>query len=90
MGDPVSVVLTKNTFSVGEHNKLSTRKSGPLEIIEKITNAYGLKLSDHIRTADDFNAKYLIPFIGDHNQNTFHDHLNLMANSLRPRENDRD
>jgi len=36
VGDFVWAVLTKDRFSVGEYNKLSARKIGPLEIIEKI------------------------------------------------------
>lgn len=48
---------------MGEYNKLSTRKKGPLEIIEKINlNAYRLKLLSHIRMADVFNVKHLIPY----------------------------
>ncbi|KAH9693434.1 Endonuclease [Citrus sinensis] len=65
VGDFVWVILTKDIFSVGEYNKLSARKIGPLEIIEKINpNAYRLKLPSHIRTVDVFNVKHLIPYRG--------------------------
>ena len=41
VGDFVWVVLTKDRFSVGDYNKLSTKKIGLVEIIEKINpNAY--------------------------------------------------
>ena len=41
VGDYVWAVLTKDRFSAGEYNKLSARKIGPVEIIEKINpNAY--------------------------------------------------
>ncbi|KAB5533745.1 hypothetical protein DKX38_016831 [Salix brachista] len=53
VGEFVWVVLTKDRFPAGEYNKLSARKIGPVEIIEKInSNAYRLKLPSHIRTAD--------------------------------------
>jgi len=45
---------------------LSARKIGPVEIIEKInSNAYRLKLPSHLRTADVFNVKHLLPFHRD-------------------------
>ncbi|KAH9735062.1 Endonuclease [Citrus sinensis] len=69
VGDLVWAVLTKDRFSVGEYNKLSARKIGPLEIIEKINpNAYRLKLLSHICTADVFNVKHFIPYRGDHDE----------------------
>ncbi|KAH9726539.1 Endonuclease [Citrus sinensis] len=84
VGDFVWVVLTKDRFSVGEYNKLSARKIGPLEIIEKINpNAYRLKLPSHIRTADVFNVKHLIPYRGDHDEDVA-DNSNSRANSLHP------
>ncbi|GKD15852.1 hypothetical protein Tco_1205010, partial [Tanacetum coccineum] len=44
------VLLTKDRFPVGEYNKLSAKKIGPHEIVEKInSNAYRLKLPSHIR-----------------------------------------
>ncbi|GJU33492.1 putative reverse transcriptase domain-containing protein [Tanacetum coccineum] len=44
-GDFVWAGLTKDRFPVGEYNKLSAKKIGPLEIVEKInSNAYRLKL----------------------------------------------
>ena len=87
--DLVWAVLTKDRFSVGEYNKLSTRKIGPLEIIEKINpNAYRLKLPSHIRTADVFNVKHLIPYRGDNDEDVLADNLNSRANSLHPGGND--
>ncbi|GJV49107.1 hypothetical protein Tco_1439319 [Tanacetum coccineum] len=54
VGDFVLAVLTKDRFSVGEYNKLSAKKIGPLEIVEKInSNAYRLKLPSHIWCSDD-------------------------------------
>ena len=38
MGDYVWVVLTKDRFLVGEYNKLSAKKIGTLDIIEKINS----------------------------------------------------
>ncbi|GJT17382.1 putative nucleotidyltransferase, ribonuclease H [Tanacetum coccineum] len=65
-GDFVWAVLTKDRFPVGEYNKLSAKKIGPLEIVEKInSNAYRLKLPSHIRCSDVFNVKHLIPYLGD-------------------------
>ncbi|GJY83567.1 putative nucleotidyltransferase, ribonuclease H, partial [Tanacetum coccineum] len=65
-GDFVWAVLTKDRFPVGEYNKLSAKKIGPLEIVEKInSNAYRLKLPSHIRCSDVFNVKHLIPYHGD-------------------------
>ncbi|KAH9663456.1 Endonuclease [Citrus sinensis] len=88
VGDFVWVILTKDRFSVGEYNKLSARKIGPLEIIEKINpNAYRLKLPSHIRTADVFNVKHLIPYRGDHDEDVA-DNPNSRANSLHPGGND--
>ncbi|KAH7557291.1 hypothetical protein JRO89_XS11G0106700 [Xanthoceras sorbifolium] len=64
VGDFVWVVLTKDRFPVEEYNKLAARKIGPLEVLEKINpNAYRLKLPNHIRTADVFNVKHLMPYI---------------------------
>ncbi|GKA88519.1 putative nucleotidyltransferase, ribonuclease H [Tanacetum coccineum] len=65
-GDFVWVVLTNDRFPVGEYNKLSAKKVGPLEIVRKInSNAYRLKLPSHIRCSDVFNVKHLIPYHGD-------------------------
>ncbi|GJY75253.1 putative nucleotidyltransferase, ribonuclease H, partial [Tanacetum coccineum] len=65
-GDFVWAVLTKDRFLVGEYNKLSAKKIGPLEIVEKINyNAYHLKLPSHIRCSDVFNVNHLIPYHGD-------------------------
>ena len=50
VGDYVWVILTKDRVSVGDYNKLSAKKIGPVEIVEKINpNAYQLKLSSHIQ-----------------------------------------
>ena len=47
---------------MGDYNKLSAKKIGPVEIVEKINpNAYQLKLPSYIRNADVFNVKHLIP-----------------------------
>ena len=76
--------LTKDRFPVGEYNKLSTKKIGPVEIIQKInSNAYRLKLHSHIRTADIFNVKHLVPFTGDSSDDSY-----SRPNSVHPREND--
>ncbi|KAI3760252.1 hypothetical protein L1987_50645 [Smallanthus sonchifolius] len=65
-GDFVWAVLTKDRFSVGEYNKLSAKKIGPVEIVEKInSNAYRLKLPSHTRCSDVFNVKHLLPYYGD-------------------------
>ncbi|KAF7149559.1 hypothetical protein RHSIM_Rhsim02G0040000 [Rhododendron simsii] len=65
VGDFFYAVLTKDRFPEGEYNKLKARKIGPVEIIEKINpNAYRLKLPSHVRTADAFNVKHLLPFRG--------------------------
>ncbi|CAA0833870.1 Unknown protein, partial [Striga hermonthica] len=56
VGDFVWAVLTKDCFSAHEYNKLSTRKIGPVEIVENINpNAYRLRLPSHVRTSDVFN-----------------------------------
>ena len=59
-------ILTEDRFSVGDYNKLSAKKIGLIEIIEKINlNSYRLKLPSHIQTADIFNVKHLILNVGD-------------------------
>ena len=91
VGDFVWAVLTKDRFSASEYNKLSARKIGPVEIIEKINpNAYRLKLPNHIRTADVFNVKHLIPFNGDNSEDDNEDFLNSRPNSFSPGEDDVD
>nr|GEU99590.1 putative reverse transcriptase domain-containing protein [Tanacetum cinerariifolium] len=66
VGDFVLVVLTKDCFPVGEYNKLSAKKIGPLEIVEKMnSNAYRMKLPSHIRCSDVFNVKHLLPYHGN-------------------------
>ena len=66
VGDFVWVILTKDHFPACEYNKLSAKKIGLVEVIEKINpNAYRLKLPSHVRTTDVFNVKHLIPFTAD-------------------------
>ncbi|PKI56655.1 hypothetical protein CRG98_022943 [Punica granatum] len=66
VGNFVWAVLTNDRFSVGDYQKFAARKIGPVEVVEKINpNAYRLKLPNHIRTADVFNVKHLIPYVGD-------------------------
>ena len=90
VGDFVWAVLTKDRFPIGEYNKLSARKIGPVEIIEKInSNAYRLKLPSHIRTADVFNVKHLVSFHGDSSSED-EDLLNSWSNSSQPGEDDAD
>ena len=77
-------VLTKDRFFVDEYNKLSAKKIGTLEIVEKInSNAYRLKMPCHIRTADVFNVKHLVPFTGDSS-----DDSDSGLNSVHRGEND--
>ncbi|KAB5512641.1 hypothetical protein DKX38_029669 [Salix brachista] len=69
VGDFVWAILTKDRFPVGEYNKLAAKKIGPLEVLGKINpNAYRLRLPSHIRTADVFNVKHLIPYSDDSSQ----------------------
>lgn len=66
VGDFVWAVLTRDRYPAHEYNKLSARKIGPVEIVEKINpNAYRLRLPSHIRTSDVFNVKHLVPFVDD-------------------------
>ena len=84
VGDYVWAVLTKNRFPVGEYNKLSAKKIGPVKIVEKInSNAYRLKLPSHIQTADVFNVKHLVLFTRDSS-----DDSDSRPNSIHPGEND--
>ena len=86
VGDFVWAVLTKDRYPVGEYNKLSAKKIGPVEIVEKINpNAYRLKLRSHVRTTDVFNVKHLIAFTNDSS-----DESDLRANPVQPGENDVD
>ena len=90
VGDFVWAVLTKDRFSVGDYNKLSARKIGPVEIVEKInSNAYRLKLPSHIKTADVFNVKHLVPFRGDSSSDD-EAKLNSRTNSCQLGEDDVD
>ncbi|GKA19773.1 hypothetical protein Tco_0699688, partial [Tanacetum coccineum] len=87
VGDFMWAVLTKDRFAVGENNKLSTNKIGPLEIIEKIdSNAYRLKLPSHIRCFDVFNVKHLLPYHDDSSDDDLV--VNSRANFVHPRGND--
>ncbi|KAH7547669.1 hypothetical protein JRO89_XS14G0000300 [Xanthoceras sorbifolium] len=64
VGNFVWAVLTNDRFPGGEYNKLAARKIGTLEVLEKINpNAYRLKLPNHIRIADVFNVKHLMPYL---------------------------
>ncbi|GKA13150.1 putative nucleotidyltransferase, ribonuclease H [Tanacetum coccineum] len=82
-GDFVWAVLTKDRFHVREYNKLSAKKIGPLEIVEKInSNAYHLKLPSHIRCSDVFNVKHLIPYHGDSSDDDLA--MNSRANFVYP------
>jgi hypothetical protein len=82
-GDFVWAILTKDHFPSGEYNKLAARKIGPVEIVKKIkANAYQLKLPSHIKTADVFNIKHLVPFFEDSSEED--------VNSLQPGEDDAD
>ena len=82
--DYVWAVLTKDRFPISEYNKLSAKKIGPVEMVEKInSNAYHLKLPSHIRTADVFNVKHLVPYTGDSS-----DDSDWRPNSVHPGEND--
>ncbi|XP_021975042.1 uncharacterized protein LOC110870148 [Helianthus annuus] len=65
-GDFFWAVLTRDRFTVGEYNKLSAKKIGPVEMVEKINpNAYHLKLPSHICCSDVFNVKHLLPYYGE-------------------------
>ncbi|GKD30408.1 putative nucleotidyltransferase, ribonuclease H, partial [Tanacetum coccineum] len=87
VGDFVWAILTKDRFPVGEYNKLSAKKIGPLEIVEKInSNAYRLKLPSHIRCSDVFNVKHLLPYHGDSSDDD--PVVNSRANFVYPGEND--
>lgn len=78
-GDFVWVIWSKDRFLVGEYNKLVTRKTEPLEIIEKIdSNVYQLKLPSHIKTSNVFNVKQLVQFTGDSSNKD----VNSRTNSL--------
>ncbi|KAF7152556.1 hypothetical protein RHSIM_Rhsim01G0096500 [Rhododendron simsii] len=63
-------------------------EDGPVEIIEKINpNGYHLKLPSHVRTADAFNVKHLIPFRGDSSSD---EDANSRANFFLNGEDDAD
>jgi len=90
VGDFIWAMLTKDRFPIGEYNKLSAQKIGLVEIMEKInSNAYHLKLPSHIRTANVFNVKHLIPFHEDLSSEE-EDFLNSWSNSSQHGEDDAD
>ena len=71
-----------------DYNKLSAEKIGLVEIIKKNNpNTNRLKLPSHIRTADVFNVKHLILYVGDSSFGD-DDAINSRANFLHPRRND--
>ncbi|GJW75154.1 serine-threonine/tyrosine-protein kinase catalytic domain-containing protein [Tanacetum coccineum] len=87
VGDFVWAVLTKDRFPVAEYNKLSAKKIGPLEIVEKMnSNAYRLMLPSHIPCSDVFNVKHLLPYHGDSSDEDSVE--NSRANFVYPEEND--
>lgn len=64
--DLVWVYLTKERLPLREYNKLKSKKIGPVEVLERInSNAYRVKLPDHLRTSNVFNVKHLSRFHGD-------------------------
>lgn len=78
VGDFVWVVLTKDCFHVGEYNKLSVKKIGPIEIIEKINpSAYSLRLPSHICTSYVFNVNHLVLYLGDNSDDVANSMVNL-------------
>ena len=61
-----------------------------MEIIEKInSNTFRLKLPSHIRTANVFNVKHLVPFHGDSSSEDA-DFPNSWPNSSQHGEDDAD
>jgi hypothetical protein len=71
----------------GEYNKLAAPKIGPLEIVKKFNaNTYQLKLPSHIKTANIFNVKHLVPFFDDSSA----EDANSRVNSLQHGEDDVD
>lgn len=67
-----------------DYNKHKVKKIGPTKIIKKLNpNAFRLQLPSHIRTADVFNFKHLVPYYGDCS-----DDDNSRVNSVKPRGND--
>ncbi|KAG2269450.1 hypothetical protein Bca52824_064005 [Brassica carinata] len=60
VGDLVWAVLTRDRMHAHSYNKLKAKKTGPLEVLERINdNAYRLQLPADITTSDVFNVKYL-------------------------------
>ncbi|KAF7130472.1 hypothetical protein RHSIM_Rhsim10G0125400 [Rhododendron simsii] len=81
-------ILTKDRYTAHVYNKLAAEKVGAVDIIEKINpNAHHLKLPGHVRTADVFNVKHLIPFLGD---SLFDDDANSRENFFLEEEDDAD
>nr|GEU61740.1 putative reverse transcriptase domain-containing protein [Tanacetum cinerariifolium] len=87
VGDFVWAVLTNDRFPVGEYNKLSAKKIGPLEIVEKMdSNAYCLKLPSYIQCSNVFNVKHLLSY---HGNSSDEDSVgNSRTNFVYPRGND--
>ncbi|KAH0987937.1 hypothetical protein GBA52_015114 [Prunus armeniaca] len=86
VGDFVCAILTTDCFPAGEYKKLVPRNIGPMEIVAKINpNAYCLKISSHLRTADVFNVKDFFLYHGDSSDK---EDLNLRTNSSKPGEDD--
>nr|GEW44712.1 hypothetical protein [Tanacetum cinerariifolium] len=52
-------------FPVGEYNKLSAKKIGPLEIVEKMKLNLPFEVTKLIRCSDVFNVKHIFPYHGD-------------------------
>ncbi|GJU61710.1 putative reverse transcriptase domain-containing protein [Tanacetum coccineum] len=83
----VFVTLGLELIPIGEYNKLSAKKIGPLEIVKKInSNAYHLKLPSHIRCSDVFNVKHLLPYHGDSSNDDLV--VNSRENFIYPGGND--
>ncbi|KAJ8640312.1 hypothetical protein MRB53_017006 [Persea americana] len=85
-GDFVWAVMMKERHPIGDYGKLTDKKIGPLEVLERLNNnAYRLKLPSHFKTSDVFNVKHLIPYVGDFSDDDF---ANSRANSFQPRGTD--
>nr|GEV97174.1 hypothetical protein [Tanacetum cinerariifolium] len=73
-------------FPVGEYNKLSAKKIGPLEIVEKMKLNIPFKVTKLIRCSDVFNVKHILPYHGDSSDE---DNVgNSRTNFFYPRGND--
>lgn len=82
--DFVWTTMPKECISVIGYSNLKAKKIALVQIVEKLNpNAYRLQLPSHIRTADVFNVKHLVPYYGYSS-----DDDNLRANSIQPRGDD--